>query len=195
MRLVIISGLIGSGKSTISKLLKRKGFHYLNADKIAKDIILSNEKVQNKLIKSFGSNVVFKNNVSIIKLRRKLISSKSNKKIIEDIVHPYFFRYINPLINRLKEHNIVLELPLLDTCKNISHSYKIITVDCSLKNRLRRVIKKRGITRSDFLHINKMQASRSFYLDNADYILPNNDTMSVLNKKFEKLYRNNLMSK
>ena len=72
MRLVIISGLIGSGKSTISKLLKRKGFHYLNADKIAKDIILSNEKVQNKLVKSFGSNVVFWFASKLFTKRKKL---------------------------------------------------------------------------------------------------------------------------
>ena len=88
MRLVIISGLIGSGKSTISKLLKRKGYHYLNADKIAKDIILGKEKVQNKLLKSLGSNDVFNNNLKIIKLKRKLNNSK-NKYIKQYLMDLY----------------------------------------------------------------------------------------------------------
>ena len=39
MQLIIVSGLIGSGKTTVSKLLKKKKFYYLNADGIAKDLL------------------------------------------------------------------------------------------------------------------------------------------------------------
>ena len=43
MQLIIVSGLIGSGKTTVSKLLKKKKFQYLNADGMAKDLLKTNE--------------------------------------------------------------------------------------------------------------------------------------------------------
>ncbi|MEC9205636.1 MAG: dephospho-CoA kinase [Pseudomonadota bacterium] len=195
MQLIIISGLIGSGKSTVSKLLEKKGFYYLGADEIAKKILLGNNKVKKMLIDYFGNSILFKKNISIKKLRTKLIKDQSNKKIIDDIIHPHFFSEINLSLKKLNNKNVVVELPLLETCKKILRKYKIIVVDCSLKKRLSRILKKKKITKSEFTNINKMQKSRKFYINNANYVLPNNDTMNVLNKRFEKLYTNKLRKK
>ena len=195
MQLIIISGLIGSGKSTVSKLLEKKGFYYLGADEIAKKILLGNNKVKKMLIDYFGNSILFKKNISIKKLRTKLIKDQSNKKIIDDIIHPHFFSEINFSLKKLNNKNVVVELPLLETCKKILRKYKIIVVDCSLKKRLSRILKKKKITKSEFTNINKMQKSRKFYINNANYVLPNNDTMNVLNKRFEKLYTNKLRKK
>ncbi len=195
MQLIIISGLIGSGKSTVSKLLEKKGFYYLGADEIAKKILLGNNKVKKMLIDYFGNSILFKKNISIKKLRTKLIKDQSNKKIIDDIIHPHFFSEINLSLKKLNNENVVVELPLLETCKKILRKYKIIVVDCSLKKRLSRILKKKKITKSEFTNINKMQKSRKFYINNANYVLPNNDTMNVLNKRFEKLYTNKLRKK
>ena len=44
MQLIIISGKIGAGKSTLSKCFQRKGYHYINSDMFAKELIASNDK-------------------------------------------------------------------------------------------------------------------------------------------------------
>ncbi len=100
MQLIIISGLIGSGKSTVSKLLEKKGFYYLNSDEIAKKIIINNKKVKEMLINSFGNDIISNKNISIKKLRDKLIQEKKNKKIIDGIVHPHFYSQINILLRK-----------------------------------------------------------------------------------------------
>ena len=58
MKPIIISGKIGSGKSTVCKLFERKKYFVINADLIAKDLIQNNKKVQQKLIEVFGENII-----------------------------------------------------------------------------------------------------------------------------------------
>ena len=54
MQLILISGKIGSGKSTISKCLQKKGYSYINSDILAKDLILNNISLKRKLQKEFS---------------------------------------------------------------------------------------------------------------------------------------------
>ena len=193
MQLFIVSGLIGSGKTTVSKLLKKKGFRYLSADEIVKNILLNNKSVREKLLYLFGESVTFKKNISLKRLREKLILSKKNKQTIEMIIHPAFFTELHLFLDKIKNYNIVLELPLLETCKNILKSHKVITVDCSFNNRLKRVLKKNKLSEIEFTRINKIQKNRSFYINNSDYIISNNDTIDTLNKRFEELYTEKLL--
>ena len=51
MQLILISGKICSGKSTISKCLQKKGYSYINSDVLAKDLILNNISLKKKLQK------------------------------------------------------------------------------------------------------------------------------------------------
>ena len=67
MQLIIVSGLIGSGKTTVSKLLKKKKFYYLNADGIAKDLLKTNKEIKEKLLNAFGKSISLGKNLSIKK--------------------------------------------------------------------------------------------------------------------------------
>ena len=66
-------------------------------------------------------------------------------------------------------------------------------MDCSFNNRLKRVLKKNKLSEIEFTRINKIQKNRSFYINNSDYIISNNDTIDTLNKRFEELYTEKLL--
>ena len=51
MQLIIISGKIGSGKSTLSKCFQKKDYHYISSDIVAKNIIQNNRNIIDKLNK------------------------------------------------------------------------------------------------------------------------------------------------
>jgi len=195
MQLIIVSGLIGSGKTTVSKLLKKKKFHYLNADGMAKDLLKTNKEIKEKLFNAFGKSISLGKNLSIKKIKEKLLVSKKNKIIIDRIIHPIFFSHVNSLLNKMRKSSVVFELPLIETSKNISRSFKILTVDCSFNNRLERSLKNKKISKLEFTKLNKMQSNRSFYINNSDFILSNNDTISTLKNKFEELYLRKLLIK
>lgn len=195
MQLIIVSGLIGSGKTTVSKLLKKKKFHYLNADGIAKDLLKTNKEIKENLFDAFGKSINLGKNLSLKKIKEKLLVSKKNKIIIDKIIHPIFFSHINLLLKKMRKSSVVLELPLIETSKNISMPFKILTVDCSFSNRLERSLKNKKISKLEFTKLNEMQSNRSFYINNSNFILSNNGTISTLKNKFEELYLRKLLIK
>jgi dephospho-CoA kinase len=189
MPLIIISGLIGSGKSTLSEFFKTKGYYYLNSDKIAKSLIKNDEKIKSKFFKLFGTSVFIGKRISIEKLRNKLIESKSNKTKIEKILHPVFFKKINQYLKNNKTKKIIIEIPLIETCGNIKYPYKVITVNSFLKVRVKRFMKKSGESKTSFMKLNNLQKDKKYYINNSDYVLNNNDSMGIFKVKFNKLYR------
>jgi dephospho-CoA kinase len=189
MPLIIISGLIGSGKSTLSEFFKTKGYYCLNSDKIAKSLIKNDEKIKSKFFKLFGTSIFIRKRISIEKLRNKLIESKSNKTKIEKILHPVFFKKINQYLKNNKTKKIIIEIPLIETCGNIKYPYKVITVNSFLKVRVKRFMKKSGESKTSFMKLNNLQKDKKYYINNSDYVLNNNDSMGIFKVKFNKLYR------
>ncbi len=195
MQLFIVSGLIGSGKSTVSKLLKKKGFHYFDSDNIAKKLLRTNNTIKAKLVKFFDKDILSKNKISIKKVKEKFLTSNKNREYINKTIHPIFFLYINSKLNKLKNLKAVLELPLIETAKNITAPFKIITIDSTYHKRMNRSLKNKKISKKDFTKLDRIQKNRSFYINKSNYILVNNDTMSSLKNKFEKLYLTKILKK
>jgi len=99
MKPIIISGKIGSGKSTVCKLFEKKSYKVINSDSIAKKLITQNPKIQKSLIEKFNGLILENNTLSLNKLRSLLCSSRENKEIIDSIVHPVFYKELNGLVS------------------------------------------------------------------------------------------------
>lgn len=186
MRLILISGKIGSGKSTICKCLQKKGYLYINSDKLAKDLILSNIPLKNKLQKEFN---ILKDgsNISLNKLKLLFLSSKDYAAKINSIIHPIFFKELNILLSKTID-KVVLELPLIETMSSINKKFKVITIDTKLDIRKKRYLLKNKANIKDFMILNNYQKSSLYYKNSSDHVISNNDTIELLKIRFNKLY-------
>ena len=187
MQLIIISGKIGSGKSTLSRYFQKKGYHYINSDILAKNIIQNNKYIIDKLNKEFD----ILNNEKIISLKKLkiiLLSSEENKDKINSIIHPSFYKALNLILEKSSNNKIVLELPLIETYGNIKYNLKIVTVKTKLKTRKQRYLVKPNSKAKDFIILNKYQKSSEYYEKYSDYVISNNDTIEILQTRFNKLY-------
>ena len=84
-----ITGGIGSGKSTVCKIFKLIGIPVFEADKVAKYLINSDEKISNELIQLFGNNIYDSNK----KLNKKMLADlifndESLLEKVNNLVHP-----------------------------------------------------------------------------------------------------------
>ena len=187
MQLIIISGKIGSGKSTFSKYFQKKSYHYINSDILAKNMIQNNKHVANKLNKEF--NILDnKKKLSLKILKTILLSSKENQNKINSIVHPFFYKELNLMLRKSNHNKIILELPLIETSNNIEYNSKIVTIKTKLEIRKHRYLTKSTSKAQDFIILNKYQKSSSYYEKYSDYVISNNDTMETLQTRFNKLY-------
>ena len=186
MRLILISGKIGSGKSTICKCLQKKGYLYINSDKLAKDLILSNIPLKEKLQKEFN---ILKDGsiISLNKLKLLFLSSKDYAAKINSIIHPIFFKELNILLSKTID-KVVLELPLIETMSSLNKKFKVITIDTKLDIRKKRYLLKNKANIKDFMILNNYQKSSLYYKNSSEHVISNNDTIELLKTRFNKLY-------
>ena len=187
MQLIIISGKIGSGKSTLSRYFQKKDYHYINSDILAKNIIQNDKYIIDKLNKEF--NILNNEKITYLqKLKTLFLASKENKDKINLIIHPFFYKELNLMLKKSSGNKIILELPLIETSSNIKYDYKIVTVKTKLEIRKQRYLAKSASKIKDFMVLNKYQKSSEYYEKYSDYVISNNDTIEILETKFNNLY-------
>ena len=100
-----LTGGIGTGKSTASKILSDLGSYIFDADKEAKEILLSNEIIKNELISEFGSDIMTGDGkVDNNKLARVAFQDQDHQLRLNTIIHPYVFKEIDKCFDKELEN-------------------------------------------------------------------------------------------
>ena len=189
MKPIIISGKIGSGKSTVCKLFERKKYFVINADLIAKDLIQNNKKVQQKLIEVFGENIIVNKSISFDKLREILCSSKKNKDAIDKVVHPIFYDEVHKIISDCQNKNIIIEIPLIETCNNLNIDHILVFIKTNKATRKSRYLENKNFDDNTFEKLNEFQTNTDLSINISDYVISNDGNMDELITNFSELYR------
>lgn len=107
---IAITGSIGSGKSTVSKYIRDKGYHVFDCDKYNSYLLEKGNEGYLKVKETFPS--VFDGDIlNKKKLSDLIFEDSNNKKILEDILHPII---LNKIIEESSGYNpYFAEVPLL----------------------------------------------------------------------------------
>ena len=192
-----ITGGIGSGKSTVSGILRDKGLLVLDADEISRKVTEPGGKALPAIAEEFGPKAVGINGV----MNRKAVSSIvfSDKKKLDDlssIIHQYVFEEMEEQVAKEKEKGtkcVVLDVPIpvkrfTDLCD------QIWVVTCDRDVRLARLAK-RGLDKEEALRRIDMQMSDDEYCSLGDYSIDNSWDMDSLNDKVMRLVKEQLHSR
>ena len=187
MKPIVISGKIGSGKSTVCKLFEDNGYITISSDLMAKDLIRSNKTIRESLIKSFGADIIYKNKISSNKLRSILCSSKENKEIIDAIVHPVFYKELNKVIS-CNNDKLAIEIPLVETCHQIDTDYILVYIEADEYIRKHRFLEKKEVDVNVFNNLDKLQKTKYLSTIDQKYTIFNNGSLNDLKDSFNKVY-------
>ena len=163
MIIIGITGSIGTGKSTVSKMLKLLKIPIFDSDRIVKDILDKNQLVIEKILKMWpdvmSSNLI-QNKINKVVLSNKIFNNKKERKKLEDIIHPLVEKERKTFLQNFKNFNIVgLDVPLLyETGKDKECDY-VFLMNTSKKIQKKRVLKRLNMTEEKFELINKAQWS------------------------------------
>ncbi|MFH1823730.1 MAG: dephospho-CoA kinase [Candidatus Firestonebacteria bacterium] len=179
MKVLGITGGVATGKSTVSKILKRYGGCLISADEIAHKIILPGNIAYKKIIKQFGKEVLSKHlTIDRKKLGERIFKNRKLRKILERITHPEIIARIKKEIKRTKNSKkykfIILEAPLLFEAKISNLVDLIIVVVCSQKTQINRLMKK-GLSRKLAKNMISAQIPLSKKIKKADIVIINRD--------------------
>ena len=166
-----ITGGIGSGKSTVSDILRNMKYPVIDADILAKDV-LKDDTILAKLKQEFSQ--AFTDN----QLNKKVLSDivfNSKQKLIKlnSITHPEIAKKILTLINTSKENILFLDAPLPTKECFLDFVDEIWVVSTSLELRLERIMNRSNISKNTAMKIIESQMSEEEYLSLSNIIIKN----------------------
>ncbi len=175
-KLVGLTGKTGAGKSTVSALLKEKGAYIIDGDIVAREVLVDNIDLLDKLKEEFGDGIL---NVDGTLNRRALakeaFSTPEKTEKLNSIMHPA----INDLIfDEAEKAFIDYDVVIVDAAAIIESGFTdkcdyLIVVHAPVEIRRERIIKRDKLTQTDAdVRING-QKSDDFYLSKADFVFNN----------------------
>ncbi|CEN92366.1 dephospho-CoA kinase [[Clostridium] sordellii] len=190
MLVIGLTGNIGCGKSSLSKILKDNSLDIIDADIISREI-MSNNKLLEEVFQVFGEDVKDKDGT----LNRKKLASivfSDDKKLIalNDITHPAIKNEIKRRIKDIenKGRNIVIvDAALLIEGKFLDLIDKLIVITCDEKEQLNRVMDRDNSNMDEALNRISSQMSQNEKVKFGDYIIDNSGSLEELNYKANKL--------
>jgi dephospho-CoA kinase len=184
-----ITGILGSGKTTVLEILKKIGFRTISCDEIVKEL-LEKKYIIKKFKMIFGTDILKNNKIDKKKVRDIIFNDLEKKKKIENILHPEVFKKIKKEILDTKKRNgiIFIEIPLLFETKSEQLFDKIMVVSAPLKEIKKRL--KNKYSEEEIKNIWKNQIPLSYKKKRADYIIDNSGPISKTEKKIKEMIEN-----
>ena len=177
-----LTGNMGSGKTTVSKIFEILGIPVFYADDEAKNVMVTDNQLVDDIRSAFGEPAYFSDGT----LNRKHISAivfnnKAELAKLNSIVHPAVFRAFDTwLKNHSHSAYVVKEAALLFE----SDSYKLcdytIMVQAPGEQRVKRVMERDGLTREEVERRNSNQFSEEKKTELADHTIKNDETQLVI---------------
>ena len=178
---VALTGGIGTGKSTASKILNELGAFIFDADKEAKNILKNNETIQSELIAEFGTDIMSGDEkIDNNKLARIAFQDQDHQLRLNSIIHPYVFQEIDKNFDDVLEKStydiFVIDAALIYESGADTHMDYVIVITALLKVRMERALQRETLTRDEILKRIDLQWPEEEKIALADFVIHNDST-------------------
>ncbi|KAA8723927.1 dephospho-CoA kinase [Corynebacterium spheniscorum] len=173
MRLIGLTGGIGSGKTTVARMLGDRGFHVIDADAIARDIVAPGSPALQELSEIFGSGILLPDgSLNRGELAARAFIDKEHTELLNSITHPRIHEETQKRI-AAAPGDVVYDMPLL-VDNDLHHDMDlVIVVDVDPETRVKRLAG-RGIGEEDARRRIAAQIPDEVRRAAADIIIDNN---------------------
>lgn len=187
-KIIGITGGIGSGKSTVSKIIEKAGYPVYYSDARAKDIVNDNLQLQQKIKELLGENSYDENGFYDRKYVSEIVFEDEELLLkLNSLIHPAvkidFKKWVSQQTTAFvfKETALLFELKLNESC------YKSLLVTADDNCRLKRVMDRDDKTYREVETIMLKQMPEKDKVKLADYIIFNNDGLEELEAETKKI--------
>lgn len=182
MKIIGLTGGIGSGKSTVLELFKILGVKTYSADESAKKLVNTDPYLINLIKSSFGENIYDKGQLNSKKLSKIVFEDTEKLKLLNSIIHPAVAKDFKLFLNSNNEDYIVKEAAIIFETKSENSYDKIIFIQAPLEIRIERVINRDNISREEVMKRINNQLDENLIIDKCDYVISNENKEDLEDK-------------
>jgi len=192
VRRIGLTGGIGSGKSTVARLLVREGAALVDTDAIALELSGADGLAIPGLREAFGDDAIDASGaLNRAHMRSLVFSDPQAKRRLEAILHPMIGAEAQRRAAEAQAEVVVFDVPLLAESSHWrARVDRVLVVDCDEANQIERVMSRSNWTRSAVEEVIGQQATRSARRQRADAVIFNQGmTIAELENEVRTLWR------
>ncbi|CAG9000204.1 MAG: Dephospho-CoA kinase [Candidatus Celerinatantimonas neptuna] len=179
--IVALTGGIASGKTTVANIFADQGIDCIDADVIARHVVEPGKPALEEIKSHFGDDIIFPDGtLNRRKLREQIFKSSKQRKWLETCLHPRIRHEIMVQLATSKSPYTLLIVPLL--VENGLHKLadRVLVVDISPEDQLKRVCIRDKVSADQAKAIISSQATREQRLAIADDVIVNSHSLKSL---------------
>lgn len=187
--IVGLTGGIGSGKTTVANEFHDLGVQSVDADLVAREVVMPGEAALDAIVKHFGQSILLSDGqLDRAALRARIFADDSEKNWLNQLLHPLIRQSLLRQLQQCTSSYALLIAPLLLENKLQTYTDRVLVVDVPPELQLSRTMQRDQVSAEQVQNILNSQISRPERLDLADDILLNTVPVSQLKQQIQQLH-------
>ncbi len=192
MLAVGLTGGIGSGKSTVADLLVERGAVLIDADRIAREVVVPGGPAFDPLVERFGPGILADDGtIDRPRLAEVAFADPQSVADLNAITHPAIGKVMAQRreAHQGTDHVVVLDIPLLVPAhRDVLALDTVVVVDCPVDVAVGRLVEQRGFTAEDARKRVAAQITREERLEGADLVIDNSSDLAHLRAEVDRVW-------
>lgn len=182
MRVIGLTGGIGSGKSTVAQLFREENIPVVDADQISREVTSPGKSAYVDIVRRFGEEFLFPDGrIDRKKLGAVVFAHPEKRSELEAITHPHIRERIREAIKVLASegHEIaIVEAALIHEKGRQGMVQAVIGLRCEKRLQVERLMSRDGITREEALRMVSAQMDPEEKVRASDYVIDNSGDLA-----------------
>ncbi len=193
MLVVGVTGGIGAGKSTVSRMMAQLGARVIDADQIARDVVAQEPQVLQELVTTFGPRIVKADGtLRRRELGRRALGDPQARARLNQILHPRILARIKDILHHIGQTGyggvVVVDAALLVECQAVSLVDRLVVVEAPEDVRRQRLMEHQDLTVQEIQDRMAAQLAPEEKARLADHRILNDGPVSVLQERVQQVW-------
>lgn len=194
MRVIGLTGGVGTGKSTVARMFEALGARVLDADRITHELMQRGSAVHRKIRSRFGPEVCApEGRIDRRKLGERVFRRAGDLEALCRIVHPAVHQRIQASLRRIRradpEAVVILDVPLLLEARPCYQTHALVVVSAPRSAAARRLKGRSGWSMAEVQRRSRFQMALSEKLKQADFVVDNGGSRNATRRQVLEFWK------